>query len=201
MADVLLGSERRVLISASALPPPETLLGRLDQLDLRLRQLEEQRRANAGDGDGGPAAHHQHSKSLPAAALQHAQAKGSLMDRLNLLESRIRQLSCELDVAAAAGGSSVPAVARPAEDRAWSEPPLLEPCKHQAPVCAAAAAAGGSWSGAHFLYKGARQLHRTKPNTSTMKNLKEAKCACEKEKRKAEERWKPARRRWFNVGC
>jgi general stress protein 26 len=34
-----------------------------------------------------------------------------------------------------------------------------------------------------------------------MKNLKEAKCACEKEKRKAEERWKPARRRWFNVGC
>ncbi|EAZ35673.1 hypothetical protein OsJ_19958 [Oryza sativa Japonica Group] len=69
MADVLLGSERRVLISASALPPPETLLGRLDQLDLR------------------------------------------------------------------------------------------------------------------------------------MKNLKEAKCACEKEKRKAEERWKPARRRWFNVGC
>lgn len=87
----------------------------------QLRQLEEQRRANAGDGDGGPAAHHQHSKSLPAAALQHVQAKGSLMDRLNLLESRIRQLSCELDVAAAAGGSSVPAVARPAEDRAWSD--------------------------------------------------------------------------------
>lgn len=118
----------------------------------QLRQLEEQRRANAGDGDGGPAAHHQHSKSLPAAALQHVQAKGSLMDRLNLLESRIRQLSCELDVAAAAGGSSVPAVARPAEDRAWSEPPLPEPCKHQV----------------HFLYKGARQLHRTKPNTSTV---------------------------------
>uniref|UniRef100_A0A0E0L777 Uncharacterized protein n=1 Tax=Oryza punctata TaxID=4537 RepID=A0A0E0L777_ORYPU len=202
MADVLLGSERRVLISASALPPPESLLGRLDQLDLRLRQLEEQRRAKADDDDGGggggdrgPAAHHQHTKSMPS-ALQHVQVKGSLMDRLNLLESRIRQLSCELDVAAA-GGSNAPAAARPAEDRAWSEQPLPEPCKDQAPVCAADAGGGG----AHFLYKGARQLHRTKPNTSTKQNLKEAKCACEKEKRKAEERWKPARRRWFNVGC
>ncbi|KAF0902394.1 hypothetical protein E2562_016233 [Oryza meyeriana var. granulata] len=186
MADVLLGSERRILISGYGLPPPpESLLGRLDQIDLRLRQLEEQRRgptAAQADEDGGgdvvrraPAVRHQHTKSLPS-ALQHVQVKGNLMDRLNLLESRIRQLSCELD-----GGV-------PAEDSAWSEPPLPEPCKDQAPVRAAA----GSWSAAHFLHKGARQHHRTKPNPS--KNLKEAKCACEKEKRKAG-------RRWFTVGC
>jgi|UniRef100_A0A0D3GC87 hypothetical protein len=46
MADVLLGSERRVLISASALPPPETLLGRLDQLDLRVSARERRRRVS-----------------------------------------------------------------------------------------------------------------------------------------------------------
>ncbi|XP_040381411.1 uncharacterized protein LOC121054783 [Oryza brachyantha] len=197
MADVLLGSERRVLISGYGLaPPPESLLGRLDQIDLRLRQLEEQRRRGAKVDDHdcdsdtagdhravrrAPAARHQHTKSLPS-ALQQLQVKGDLMDRLNLLESRIRQLSCELD-------GALPA-ARPAEDRAWSEPPLPEPCEDRPPACAA-----GSWSATQLL--GARQLHRTKPNPH--KSLKEAKCACEKEKRKAERR--KAGRRWFTVGC
>lgn len=41
-AEVLVGAERRVLISAAAIPtppppPPESLLGRLDQIDLRVR--------------------------------------------------------------------------------------------------------------------------------------------------------------------
>lgn len=37
-AEVLVGSERRVLISAlPAPPPPDSLLGRLDQIDLRVR--------------------------------------------------------------------------------------------------------------------------------------------------------------------
>ncbi|CAN6202750.1 unnamed protein product [Urochloa humidicola] len=241
MADVLVGSERRVLISGYGVPapapppPPESLLCRLDQIDLRLRQLEEQRRPAADDGGAAvarraaPPQHH-HTKSLPS-ALQHVQLRGTLMDRLNLLESRIRQLSCELDLdvgngikaagsyghAAAAqlgimGSSS--SVAPAAEDPggAWSDtaPMVVEPCRDPAPAAAAAmsaparksvAAPDGSWGAVGILQRGARQLHRTKSSaaSSKVKNLKEAKCACQKEKRKAE-RGRTSRR-WFMVGC
>lgn len=207
MAEVLVGSERRVLISGYGLPtppppPPDSLLGRLDQIDLRLRQLEEQRRSSVQADDGSfvadavrraPAQHH-HTKSLPS-ALQHVHLKGTLMDRLNLLESRIRQLSCELDSGKAVASSTV-APPRPAEDSAWSEPALLEPCKDLADKPEATA---GSWSAVQILQRGARELHRSKPNQSKVKNLKEAKCACQNEKRKAERN--RAGRRWFTVGC
>ncbi|TVT98085.1 hypothetical protein EJB05_56627 [Eragrostis curvula] len=227
MADVLVGSERRVLISGYGLPPappPESLLCRLDQIDLRLRQLEEQRRpaaaAHADDCDVVVRrAQHHHTKSLPS-ALQHVQVRGTLMDRLNMLESRIRQLSCELDLdpgskAAAMGlglglvGTSSSSVAPPsrppADDRAWSESaPMLEPCRDLPPPMMRAsdkpAVADGSWSAVEILQRGARQLHRNKPNPSNkVKSLKEAKCACQKEKKKAE--IKRTGRRWFGVGC
>jgi hypothetical protein len=230
MADVLVGSERRVLISGYGLPtpappaPPESLLGRLDQIDLRvrrsrafahdhvcnaddgtmrcainfltlcmfcarvqLRQLEEQRRpAPADDGAvvrRAPPQHH-HTKSLPS-ALQHVQVRGTLMDRLNLLESRIRQLSCELDLdlggkagagscAAAAQlglGSSSSVAPPPVEDPAWSDTaPMSEPCRDPAavmmpaPASKPAAAPDGSWSAVEILQRGARQLHRNKTN-------------------------------------
>ncbi|KAG8094058.1 hypothetical protein GUJ93_ZPchr0012g21551 [Zizania palustris] len=189
MAELLLGSD---LVGGGGygLLPPESLLCRLDQIDLRLRQLEEQRQpttARQGDDDDGvrraaPAPRHQHTKSLPS-ALQHVQLKGNLMDRLNLLESRIRQLSCELDGGAAVvAGSSVPPPPLP---------PPPEPSKHPEPVCSA-----GSWSAGQLLPRGARhQLHRGKPNPS--KSQKEAKCACKNDKTKKPER----ARRWFTVGC
>ncbi|KAJ1257729.1 hypothetical protein BS78_10G018900 [Paspalum vaginatum] len=227
MADVLVGSERRVLISgyglpAQAPPPPppptESLLGRLDEIDLRLRQLEEQQRrpAHADDngGDGGSrraAAQHQHTKSLPS-ALQHVQVRGTLMDRLNLLESRIRQLSCELDLdvggkaAAQLGPAGSSSSSFPGEEAAWPEPtPLMEPrVDRPAVMCATAdGKTGGSWSAVEILQRGARQLHhRSKPNppNKVVKSLKEAKCACQKEKRKAE-RANKATKRWFMVGC
>ncbi|KAF7046191.1 hypothetical protein CFC21_055243 [Triticum aestivum] len=167
-AEVLVGSERRVLISAlPAPPPPDSLLGRLDQIDLRLRQLEEERRpSSAAEGDGArPAPRHQHSKSMPS-ALQPQDARdvrGTLMDRLNLLESRIRQLSCELDLDGSGSGKAAAASCLPTPDCAWSEPPLPDPAMRARAV----------------------------------KKLKEAKCACEEEKRKAER----AGRRWFTVGC
>ncbi|KAL5225881.1 hypothetical protein ABZP36_012520 [Zizania latifolia] len=185
MAELLLGSD--LIGGGYGLPPPESLLDRLDQIDLRLRQLEEQRRpttAQQGDGVRRAPARHQHTKSLPS-ALQHVQLKGNLMDRLSLLESRIRQLSCELDGGAAAcygavvAGSSVP-------------PPPPEPSKDPPPLCAA-----GSWSAGQLLQRGARQLHRSKPNPS--KSQKEAKCACQNDKRKPERN--KAGRRWFTVGC
>ncbi|KAL6861599.1 hypothetical protein ACP4OV_017299 [Aristida adscensionis] len=233
MADVMVGSERRVLLTGGGcgLPPaptaPDSLLGRLDQIDLRLRQLEEQRCPAPAHADDAAAARrappqHQHTKSLPA-ALQHLQLRGSLMDRLNLLESRIKQLSCELDLDVAAGAGGKQAAARghgalggsssvaPPQDPAWPESaPMLEPCVDPAAVCAAAAAdkpaaaaavaADGSWSAVQILQKGARQLQRNKSNArNKAKSLKEAKCACQKEKRKAERN--KTNRRWFTVGC
>ncbi|KAE8768318.1 hypothetical protein D1007_60244 [Hordeum vulgare] len=212
-AEVLVGSERRVLISSlPAPPPPDSLLGRLDQIDLRLRQLEEERRpSSVADGDGPhPAPRHQHSKSMPS-ALQPQDVRGTLMDRLNLLESRIRQLSCELDLDGSGSGkvpaSSLPMpmpMPRPAEDCAWSEPPLPEPMRARTAAAAAAGGgAGASWSAVQILQRGARQLNRNKPiHPAKVKKLKEAKCACEEEKRKAERGGRPsAGRRWFTVGC
>ncbi|KAM3206728.1 hypothetical protein ACQJBY_062084 [Aegilops geniculata] len=216
-AEVLVGSERRVLISALPAPPPlDSLLGRLDQIDLRLRQLEEERRpSSAADGDGAhPAPRHQHSKSMPSALqpLQDARdVRGTLMDRLNLLESRIRQLSCELDLDGSGSGKAAAAsclptsmpVPRPPEDCAWSEPPLPEPAMRARAAAAAGGGAGASWSAAQILQRGARQLNRNKTShPSKVKKLKEAKCACEEEKRKAERASRPsAGRRWFTVGC
>ncbi|XP_048546489.1 uncharacterized protein LOC125525524 [Triticum urartu] len=217
-AEVLVGSERRVLISAlPAPPPPDSLLGRLDQIDLRLRQLEEERRpSTVAEGDGArPAPRHQHSKSMPSALQPQADARdvrGTLMDRLNLLESRIRQLSCELDLDGSGSGkaaaSSLPMpmpmpMPRPAEDCAWSEPPLPDPAMRARAAAAAGGGAGASWSAAQILQRGARQLNRNKTShPAKVKKLKEAKCACEEEKRKAERASRPsAGRRWFTVGC
>ncbi|CAN6191814.1 unnamed protein product [Urochloa humidicola] len=227
MADVLVGSERRVLVSGYGIPapapsPPESLLCRLDQIDLRLRQLEEQRRPAADDGAAAaamaarraPAApQHQHTKSLPS-ALQHVQVRGTLMDRLNLLESRIRQLSCELDLdvgghqlgEVGTSSSSVAAPAAAEDTGAWSDtaPMMEEPCRDPAPARKPAAVAvpmpDGSWGAVGILQRGARQLHHSKSTApNKVKNLKEAKCACQKEKRKAE-RGRTSRR-WFMVGC
>ncbi|KQK19639.1 uncharacterized protein LOC100845554 isoform X1 [Brachypodium distachyon] len=216
-AEVLVGAERRVLISAAAIPtppppPPESLLGRLDQIDLRLRQLEEEQRRRpssaspdaAANSGRGRAHHHQHSKSMPSSAAMHHQQqqvliRGKLMDRLDLLESRIRQLGSELDLGDNGNGNGK----APAEDRAWSEPPPL-PEPRGDPRARPAAAA--SWSAVQILQRGARQLHHRnngKPSPAKkVKKLKEAKCACEEEKRKAERSGSRASgRRWFTVGC
>ncbi|KAG0512494.1 hypothetical protein BDA96_10G018700 [Sorghum bicolor] len=246
MADVLVDSQRRVLISGYGygLPPPQPaeslLLGRLDQIDLRLRQLEEQQqqRRPSHDDHGAPApapaptrrapaAQHQHTKSMPA-ALQHVQVRGDLMDRLNLLESRIRQVSCELGLDSGGGkavhpqfglglglgsSSSVPAVEDPAT---WSDSApvaVVDPAFGGGKVQNKPAAAGGSWSAVEILQRGARQLHRSTSKTNPpikVNKLKEAKSACEKEKRRAErsksltkaERSKSLTSRlWLMVGC
>lgn len=161
---------------------------------VQLRQLEEQQQRRPSHADPArraPAAQHQHTKSLPA-ALQHVQVRSDLMDRLNLLESRIRQLSSELDLdvgGKAAGhaahhlvlgtSSSVPPVEDPATWSDLAPVAVVDP----APAAAfgggggneskskpAAAAVGGSWSAVEILQRGARQLHRStssKPNAPT----------------------------------
>ncbi|OEL13125.1 hypothetical protein BAE44_0025856 [Dichanthelium oligosanthes] len=107
------------------------------------------------------------------------------MDRLNLLESRIRQLSCKLDLDVGVGkagagrsygtttqlglGSSSSTAPPPVEDPAWADtaPMMLEPCRDPvsaecAPASkpgAAVVAVDGSCSAVEILQRGARQLH------------------------------------------
>jgi hypothetical protein len=127
----------------------------------QLRQLEEQRRgpaaAHADDCDVVRRAQHQHTKSLPS-ALQHVQLRGTLMDRLNLLESRIRQLSCELDLDDDYAGKA-------ALGLGTSSAPVLEPCRDPGPpmMCMSSDKPGDeSWSAVEILHKDARH----KPNPS-----------------------------------
>jgi hypothetical protein len=160
---------------------------------VQLRQLEEQQqqRRPSHDDHGAPApapaptrrapaAQHQHTKSMPA-ALQHVQVRGDLMDRLNLLESRIRQVSCELGLDSGGGkavhpqfglglglgsSSSVPAVEDPAT---WSDSApvaVVDPAFGGGKVQNKPAAAGGSWSAVEILQRGARQLHRSTSKTN-----------------------------------
>ncbi|GJN29870.1 hypothetical protein PR202_gb18131 [Eleusine coracana subsp. coracana] len=126
------------------------------------------------------------------------------MDRLNLLESRIRQLGCELDLDVVAAGNNKAAAAAMdlLEPCAWSESaPVMEPCREPTMMTMAAVVDGSYGAAAEVLKKGARQLQRSnKPNPSNkVKSLKEAKCACQKEKKKAER--SKTNRRWFGVGC
>jgi hypothetical protein len=122
---------------------------------VQLRQLEEQRRdpaAHADECDVVRRAQHQHTKSLPS-ALQHVQ----LMDRLNLLESRIRQLSCELDLDDYAGKAAL--------GLGTSSEPMLESCRDPAPpmTCMSEKPADESWSAAvEILHKDAR--HKANPS-------------------------------------
>lgn len=162
---------------------------------MQLRQLEEQQQRRPPHAEHGapaparraPAAQHQHTKSMPA-ALQHVQVRGDLMDRLNLLESRIRQVSCELGLDGGGGGvagkdvhhqfglglglgssSSVPPVEDPAT---WSDSApvaVVDPAFGGGKVQSKpAAAAGGSWSAVEILQRGARQLHRSTSSISSI---------------------------------
>uniref|UniRef100_J3KZX3 Uncharacterized protein n=1 Tax=Oryza brachyantha TaxID=4533 RepID=J3KZX3_ORYBR len=108
---------RPMLSPLLALPPPESLLVRLDQIDLRVsggvygswrsngaegcqslrcRPVDDDRdcdydSATAGDHHVvrcAPGARHRHTKSL-LSALQQWQVKGNLLNRLNLLKSCI----------------------------------------------------------------------------------------------------------------
>ena len=162
---------------------------------MQLRQLEEQQQRRPSHAEHGapaparraPAAQHQHTKSMPA-ALQHVQVRGDLMDRLNLLESRIRQVSCELGLDGGGGvagkalhhqfglglgsSSSVPLVEDPAT---WSDSapvavvdPAREAFGRGKVQSKPAAAAGGSWSAVEILQRGARQLHRSTSSISSI---------------------------------
>nr|XP_019708862.2 uncharacterized protein LOC105053292 [Elaeis guineensis] len=198
---------------AGTLPSSETLLGRLDQIDLRLRQLEEKqwqpesyfttdlRRAAARPG------HHQ-CISMPS-ALHDVHLKGSLMDRLHLLETRIRQLSFELDKGSGVNAST--SSTKQMNENRWSEPVILEKRqpvvleKKQDNSMSSSRVAGGAWRTGEIFQRGPRDLQGQK----TKMKVKEPKEAIsDVEKRSAMYRNEKRRlertrlyRRWFPVGC
>ncbi|XP_074577742.1 uncharacterized protein LOC141834154 [Curcuma longa] len=179
--------------------PVESLVSRLDQFDLRLRQIEEKHRLlPAPDcyftadvkllakkrGGGG-----QHRRYTSLSAMHDLEVKDALLDRLHMLETRIRQLSLELDKDIGGGGGTSPAetVVRAEKNKE----------------------SGGarSWRSVVSFKSGARELPSQKPIIIKVKELEKAVgaaekavgAACQNERRQAER----ARlyRRWLTVGC
>ncbi|XP_042444375.1 uncharacterized protein LOC122029453 [Zingiber officinale] len=184
--------------------PVESLVSRLDQFDLRLRQIEEKQRllpapecyftadvkllAKKRRGGGGGGGGGQHCRYTSLSAMHDLEIKDALLDRLHMLETRIRQLSSELDKDIGGGGAS------PAETVVRAE-------KNKE--------SGGarSWRSVVSFKSGARELPSQKPIIIKVKELEKAVgaaekavgAACQTERRRAER----ARlyRRWLTVGC
>ncbi|XP_072978511.1 uncharacterized protein [Typha angustifolia] len=196
MDDLMLGQEKRL-----ALPPPtESLIGRLDQIDHRLRQLEEKEQLPESyfiaDLQQRPSQHH-HRKSLPT-ALHEVQIKGNLMDRLHLLEGRIRQLSFQLDKDSCVASTSA---VRPTDENACIRPAVADKQQQMNTSICSGRVVGGPWRADEIFH-----LHAQKTK-SKVKDSKKAICAAEKRTntacRNEKRRMERTRlfRRWFPVGC
>ncbi|KAK8957176.1 hypothetical protein KSP39_PZI000147 [Platanthera zijinensis] len=109
MGEKLRGKEK-MSNEAEAFPLVDTLLARLNDFDLRLRQLEEKPMLSSESHFAAELRPRRKQRASSKDGDQHL--KGVLLDRLNLLENRIRQLGRDLDGGAgreeeitAAGGS------------------------------------------------------------------------------------------------
>ncbi|EHA8592067.1 hypothetical protein COCNU_contig69239700G000010 [Cocos nucifera] len=146
--------------------------------------------------------------SLPS-ALHDVHLKGSLMDRLHLLETRIRQLSFELDKGSGVYAST--SSTKQMNENRWSEPVLLErkqPVvleKKQDNSLSSSRVAGGAWRTGEIFQRGSRDLQGQKTRMK-VKEPKEAISDVEKKSamyRNEKRRLERTRlyRRWFPVGC
>ncbi|XP_042446606.1 uncharacterized protein LOC122031576 [Zingiber officinale] len=210
----LRSSERSSLVvqaKAASLPAPgESLLSRLDQFDLRLRQLEETHRLLLPAADcyftadlhllSARHAGGKHSRSTSLSTMHDLELKDALLDRLHSLETRIRQLSLELDKDIGGGGTSkTPSVGSAINGGS-------APLKTVARAEKNESRGVWSWRTGVLLKGGARELPSQKP-TIKVKELEKAVGAAEKavgatfqnQRRRAER----ARlyRRWLTVGC
>ncbi|KAI0503943.1 hypothetical protein KFK09_014890 [Dendrobium nobile] len=92
MAYRIRNHEKSTYRAVASLPSVESLLGRLNHIDVRLRQLEESVRPQESCFSGDL-----RSRNKPqTSTMEDAHVKHRLMDRLRLLETKIRQLSNEL---------------------------------------------------------------------------------------------------------
>ncbi|KAL4198047.1 hypothetical protein AMTRI_Chr03g43920 [Amborella trichopoda] len=123
---------------------PMPVLSRLDRLDLLLGYLEERhslsQRHNGNVSE--PSRLKLECKPL-ASALQEVQSKGTLMDRIAVLENRVLQLSLEMEEGSASSSSTLAASnaelsicqgADPTSNFASSNELQKEPAKHREEV-------------------------------------------------------------------
>ncbi|WOK91963.1 hypothetical protein Cni_G00654 [Canna indica] len=212
MEDAVRASERRsLMVQARAschLPSPaDSLLSRLDQFDHRLRQLEEKQRLSSSadcyftaDVQLMAARSGEHHRSNSLSAMHDVLLKKALMDRLHLLETRLRQISFELEKEAGAATNRVVTEVANGSNQAT----VVTETNEETSVCTNTTVLGRSWkTGVFFKSSAARDPQSQKVKTQ-MKDLKKAaekaaSAMCQNDKRRAERT--RLYRRWLPVGC
>ncbi|CAL9109587.1 uncharacterized protein LOC135680416 [Musa acuminata AAA Group] len=207
---VLRVSERRSLMvqarDCTFSSPAESLLSRLEQFDHRLRQLEEKQRLLpdcyfTADLQLRTPRAGQHHRSNSLSAMHEVHLKSTLIDRLHLLETRIRQLSFQLDKEIGTGTSR----GADANGSCIHTTAVTEEKNKDTGICSSTVVER-SWRTGELFKSGARELQSQKPRTTKVKELKKAAGAAEKTAASAmrqNERRRQTRlyRRWFSVGC
>ncbi|XP_065020081.1 uncharacterized protein LOC135645530 [Musa acuminata AAA Group] len=207
---VLRVSERRSLMvqarDCTFSCPAESLLSRLEQFDHRLRQLEEKQRLLpdcyfTADLQLRTPRAGQHHRSNSLSAMHEVHLKSTLIDRLHLLETRIRQLSFQLDKEIGTGTSR----GADANGSCIHTTAVTEEKNKDTGICSSTVVER-SWRTGELFKSGARELQSQKPRKTKVKELKKAAGAAEKTAASAmrqNERRRQTRlyRRWFSVGC
>ncbi|KAF3777743.1 hypothetical protein EJ110_NYTH45233 [Nymphaea thermarum] len=179
------------------------VLQRLDQIDLRLKQIED-KRGPATSSSGS----HQRCGTCPpnsyqslkvatinlekrcrslAATLEEVQFKGTLMDRVRSLENRILQLSNELD----SGSRTSCVLLKATDENEWRQQPAGG--KHD-PSYFQPSNQGAGKQGVD-LYARFHQSPEPKSREKGQKNVSRHR----NETKKADRNW--PYRRWFSLGC
>ncbi|RRT79101.1 hypothetical protein B296_00002269 [Ensete ventricosum] len=155
----------------------------------------------------------QHHRSNSLSAMHEVHLKSTLMDRLHLLETRIRQLSFQLDKEIGTGTSR----GADANGSCIHTTAVTEEKNKDTGICSSTVVER-SWRTGELFKSGARELQSQKPRTTKVikldaydlkvKELKKAAGAAEKTATSAmrqNERRRQERsrlyRRWFSVGC
>ncbi|RWR78340.1 putative Vacuolar iron transporter family protein [Cinnamomum micranthum f. kanehirae] len=176
---------------------PDYILHRLDMLDTRLKQLEEKQGLQlVPESYFSRDLHHpetSHQCRPLSSALQEVHFKGTLMDRLRLLETRILQISYELDKGNAESSSI----------KAPDEIGLLQHAhdrkRHMFSSCGFNRRPDSSSDKVH---KSFLPLQGQSPSLKA-KELKESSSVAQQNKCRNEKRTDNNRacRRWFAIGC
>ncbi|CAL9768163.1 unnamed protein product [Musa acuminata subsp. burmannicoides] len=167
---VLRVSERRSLMvqarDCTFSSPAESLLSRLEQFDHRLRQLEEKQRLLpdcyfTADLQLRTPRAGQHHRSNSLSAMHEVHLKSTLIDRLHLLETRIRQLSFQLDKEIGTGTSR----GADANGSCIHTTAVTEEKNKDTGICSSTVIER-SWRTGELFKSGARELQSQKPRTT-----------------------------------
>ncbi|KAL5999439.1 hypothetical protein ACLOJK_037724 [Asimina triloba] len=192
---------------------PHALLQRLEQLDKRLKEIEEKQRVyqkSYFSAVSQSSSHHQSPNAVTTESLEqqkfqslgssakdiNSREKGSLMDRLIILETRIVKLNDELKGSITSSSSKDLQVlqwVQPGESRKQMDDPALS--SQQSPRAA-------DEQGGESLERGIHQPSGQKCcKKLQVKESKESIHAGEKKSRCCYKNNRRARSRWFAIGC